>query len=114
MHGQILVHDPVGRRRGHPRGSGLVESAAQPSVYGLLEIVVLVFKLAHTELAEVLVPMLVRADDPVDILRGELQVNGELPAAEPVPFLGQGDLAFRVGQLARRGTGRGTSWPCCT
>ena len=71
MHGQALIHNPVGRGRGHPRGSGLVESTAKPPIHSLLEVFVLVLKLAYAKLAEVLVPVLVCADDPA----GACEVN---------------------------------------
>ena len=80
----MLVHDPACRRGGHPRGSGLMKSAAHPLVHGLFKIVVLVLKLTHPPRAEVPVPVLVRPDDAIDILLDKSQVNSELPPAKPI------------------------------
>lgn len=53
-----------------------MEAAAQSATHRLAEIAMPVFKPADTQRAKAPVPVLVRADDAVDVLIAEPQVDG--------------------------------------
>ena len=55
--------------------------------------------MTYSQFAEIAVPVLMRADDAVDICRGESQVDREPFPSEPVRFPREGDFTGRVRQL---------------
>jgi len=76
-----------------------MKAASQPLFDCLVEILVKVFKTAYTQLAKISVPVLMRADDAINIRRRVSQVNPKLPSSKPVRFAREGDRAGRVWQL---------------
>ena len=71
----------------------------QPHFYGLAEILVKVLQVTHCQLAKITVSVFVRADDTVDICRGESQVDRKPSPSELVRFPREGDCTGRVRHL---------------
>ena len=63
-----------------------MESAAQPLSMASVEILVQVLKMAYTQLAEVPVPVLVRAHDAVNILQGRIAGRSQAFSSRAGPF----------------------------
>lgn len=76
-----------------------MKPSAQPLIYRTVNILVKVFYATNAQLAEIPVPVLVRADYAIDICLGELQVNRKSSSSEPIGIVREADRAGRIRQL---------------